>query len=129
MRASQRGVDRGPIDEALKAAGLRREIVASVDGYIAALALARRSDLIASVPERHTCALRDGMFSFPFPVHVPEVTVSLFWHPRQDGDLAHQMAAPVRAGCLQGPAWRKLVGLVVALTRPSGNGPLVDVLK
>lgn len=90
VRVSQRGMDRSPIDEAVKAAGLRRNIVASVDGYIAALALARRSELIASVPERHTCALRDGMFSFPFPVHVPEVTVSLLWHPRQDGDPAHQ---------------------------------------
>jgi DNA-binding transcriptional LysR family regulator len=90
VRVSQRGMDRSPIDEAVKAAGLRRTFVASVDGYIAALALARRSDLVASVPERHTCALRDGMFSFAFPVHVPEVTVSLLWHPRQDGDPAHQ---------------------------------------
>jgi DNA-binding transcriptional LysR family regulator len=90
VRVSQSGVDRGPIDEAMKAAGLRREIVASVDGYIAALALARRSDLVASVPEQHTWALRDGMFSFPFPVYVPEVTVSLLWHPRQDSDPAHQ---------------------------------------
>jgi DNA-binding transcriptional LysR family regulator len=90
VRVSQRGMERGPIDEAVKAAGLRRNVVASVDGYIAALALARQSDLIASVPERHTCALRDGMFSFPFPVYVPEVTVSLLWHPRQDSDPAHQ---------------------------------------
>lgn len=89
VRVSQSGIERGPIDEAMKASGLRREVVASVDGYIAALALARRSDLIASVPERHTWALRDGMFSFPFPVFVPDVPVSLLWHPRQDGDPAH----------------------------------------
>ncbi len=89
VRVSQSGVDGGPIDEAMKAAGLHRYVVASVDGYIAALALARNSDLIASVPQRHTWALRDGMFSFPFPVDVPEVTVSLLWHPRQDGDPVH----------------------------------------
>ncbi len=90
VRVSQRGVERGPIDEAMKLLGLRRDVVASVDGYIAALALARDSDLIASVPEQHTWALRNGMFSFPFPVHVPEVTLSLLWHPRQDGDPAHR---------------------------------------
>ncbi len=90
VRVSQSGIERGPIDEAMKAVGLRRDIGASVDGYIAALALARHSDLIASVPEQLSCALRDGMFSFPFPVHVPEVTVSLLWHPRQNGDPAHQ---------------------------------------
>ena len=89
VRVSQTGVDGGPIDEAMRSVGMRREVTASVDGYIAALALARNSDLIASVPERHTWALRDGMFSFPFPVYVPEVTVSLLWHPRQDGDPAH----------------------------------------
>ncbi len=89
VRVSQSGVERGPIDEAMKNCGLRRDVVASVDGYIAALALARNSDLIASVPEIHTWALRDGMVSFPFPVHVPEVTVSLLWHPRQDSDPAH----------------------------------------
>ncbi len=90
VRVSQRGTERGPIDAALQAAGLRRDVAASVDGYIAALALARHSDLVASVPERHTWALRDGMVSFAFPVHVPDVTVSLLWHPRQDGDPAHR---------------------------------------
>lgn len=89
VRVSQRSDEKGPVDEAMKAVGLARDVVASVDGYTAALALARSTDLIASVPERHTCALRNGMFSFPFPVHVPDVTVSLLWHPRHDGDQAH----------------------------------------
>ena len=89
VRVSQHGDERGPVDEAMKAVGLARDVAASVDGYTAALALARNTDLIASVPERHTWALRHGMFSFPFPVHLPDVTVSLLWHPRHDGDQAH----------------------------------------
>jgi hypothetical protein len=40
-------------------------IVTIVGGFSAALALARASDLIASVPERHTGNLRAGMHSFP----------------------------------------------------------------
>jgi DNA-binding transcriptional LysR family regulator len=87
---SRRGLDRGPIDEALKPFGLEREIITIVDGFSTALALARASDLIATVPERHTGNLRAGMHSFPLPVPTPEVTVSLLWHPRLDADPAHR---------------------------------------
>lgn len=87
---SRRGLDKGPIDEALAPLGLEREIVTIVGGFSAALALARASDLIASVPERHTGHLRTGLHSFPLPVSVPEVTVSLLWHPRLDADPAHR---------------------------------------
>jgi DNA-binding transcriptional LysR family regulator len=87
---SRRGLDRGPIDEALEAFGLERKIVTIVGGFSTALALARTSDLIASVPERHTGNLRAGMHSFPLPVAMPEVTVSLLWHPRLDADPAHR---------------------------------------
>ena len=80
---SRRGLDKGPIDEALEPFGLEREIVTIVSGFAAALALARASDLIASVPERHTGNLRAGMHSFPLPVAMPEITISLrLWHPR-----------------------------------------------
>ncbi len=87
---SRDGLDRGPIDEALKPLGLEREVVTIVGGFATALALARDSDLIASVPERHTGNLRAGMHSFPLPVSTPEFTVSLLWHPRQDADPAHR---------------------------------------
>ena len=87
---SRRGLDKGPIDEALKPLGLEREIVTIVGGFSTALALARASDLIASVPERHTGNLRAGMHSFPLPVAMPEITVSLLWHPRLDADPAHR---------------------------------------
>ena len=87
---SRRGLDKGPIDEALSTLGLQREIATIVGGFSTALALARASDLIASVPERHTGNLRDAMHSFSLPVFTPEVTVSLLWHPRLHADLAHR---------------------------------------
>lgn len=87
---SRRGQEEGPIDEALAPLGMKREIVAIVGGFSAALALARASDLIASVPQRHTETLRAGMFGFPLPVSLPEITVSLLWHPRLDADPAHR---------------------------------------
>lgn len=87
---SRQGIEKGPIDEVLQALGLEREIVTVVGGFATALALARASDLIASVPERHTGNLRTGMHSFPLPVPTPEITVSLLWHPRLHADPAHR---------------------------------------
>jgi DNA-binding transcriptional LysR family regulator len=87
---SRLGLDRGPIDEALIAFGLERKIVTIVAGFATALGLARASDLIASVPERHTGNLREGMHSFPLPVATPEITISLLWHPRLQADPAHR---------------------------------------
>lgn len=87
---SRRGLDRGPVDEALEQSGLERTVATIVGGFATALALARTTDLIATVPERHTQALRAGMHSFPLPVAIPEITVSLLWHPRLDADPAHR---------------------------------------
>ena len=87
---SRRGLDKGPMDEALKPLGLEREVVTIVGGFSTALALARASDLIASVPDRQTANLRAGMRSFSLPFPAPEVTISLLWHPRLDADPAHR---------------------------------------
>jgi DNA-binding transcriptional LysR family regulator len=90
IRVSRRDLDKGPIDEALQMFGLEREIVTIVGGFATALALARASDLIATVPERQTGILRTGMHSFPLPVATPEITISLIWHPRMGADPAHR---------------------------------------
>jgi DNA-binding transcriptional LysR family regulator len=100
---SRRGFDEEPIDEegpireALKRLGLKRQIGTIVGGFSTALALARATDLIVSVPERHTGRLRTGMHSFPLPVSTPQFTVSLLWHPRLDADPAHRWLR----GCVQ----------------------------
>jgi DNA-binding transcriptional LysR family regulator len=54
------------------------------------LALARASDMVATVPERHTGVLRDGMHTFALPFPMPEMTVSLLWHPRMDAEPGHR---------------------------------------
>ncbi|WP_066800861.1 LysR family transcriptional regulator [Sphingomonas soli] len=78
------------VDEVMERLGLSRHVMTSVDGFSAALALARESDLIATVPALHTAALREGMFTFPIPLPIPDFTISLLWHPRLDGDPAHR---------------------------------------
>ena len=102
---SRRGLDEGPVDDALKPLGLEREIVTIVGGFATALVLARDTDLIASVPERHTAKLRSGMHSFPLPLALPEMTLSLLWHPRLDADPAHRwLRRCVREVCAEKPA-------------------------
>lgn len=90
ISVSRRGRERGPIDEALSALGLQRTVVCMVSGFSAALAMGRGSDLIASVPERHTVGARAGMHSFPLPVAIVDVTISMLWHPRLDADPAQR---------------------------------------
>jgi DNA-binding transcriptional LysR family regulator len=97
---SRDGLDKGPIDEALLPLGLERKVVTIVGGFSTALGLARASDLVATVPERHTGNLRAGMHSFALPVSVPVFTVSLLWHPRLDADPAHRwLRDHVKAVC------------------------------
>ena len=90
IHVSRLGLDNGPIDEALKLLELERNIVTIVGGFSTALGLARASDLIANVPERHTQNLRVGMYSFPLPFQTPQFTVSVLWHPRLQADPAHR---------------------------------------
>lgn len=90
INVSRDGAANGPIDEALALFGLERDIAVVVSGFATALALARASDLIASVPERHTGMLRDGMHSFALPIDLPGITVAMLWHPRMDADPVHR---------------------------------------
>jgi DNA-binding transcriptional LysR family regulator len=90
ISVSRLGIGKGSIDDALSALGLEREVATVVDAFSSALALARGSDLIASVPERQTEMLRQGMHTFALPLAAPEVTVSMLWHPRYDADQAHR---------------------------------------
>ncbi|MFZ6654013.1 LysR family transcriptional regulator [Undibacterium sp. TJN19] len=87
---SRRGLDTGPIDEAMRPLELERDIVTIVGSFSAALALAKASDLIATVPERYTTSLRHDLHSFALPFAVPPFTISMMWHPRQDADPAHR---------------------------------------
>ncbi|SFM28345.1 LysR family transcriptional regulator [Rugamonas rubra] len=89
INVSRQGLAGGPIDDVLRTLGLERQIAAIVAGFSSALALARASDLIATVPERHSGKLRAGLHSFALPFTVQEFTVSMLWHPRMDADPAH----------------------------------------
>lgn len=108
VHISRRDNDKKPVDNALSALGLERKVSTTVGGFSAALALVRATDLVACVHERHTGNLYAGMHSFEMPLAIPAFTVSLLWHPRLDGDMAHRwLRGCVRDACgaegLRGP--------------------------
>ncbi len=90
VRISRRGLETAPVDDALEALGYARCCAVTVGGFGPAIVLAGESDMIATVPERHTQSLWRGMHRFALPIDVPAFTVSLFWHPRLDADPAHR---------------------------------------
>lgn len=88
--AARQNEGRSAVDGALTELGLIRPIRLTVGGFAASIALARATDMVATVPERHTGALRDGMYSFALPFAIPQFTVSLLWHPRMEADPGHR---------------------------------------
>jgi DNA-binding transcriptional LysR family regulator len=86
---SRQTVDAGWIDDALAALGLERQVMTAVSGFATAIAVARGSDLVATVPERHTAGLRAGLHTFALPFKLPSILVSMMWHPRMHADPVH----------------------------------------
>ena len=81
----------------------QRDVRTIVSGFSGAVALARDSDLIATVPDRHTTNLRHGMLTFSLPMPTTEFTVSMMWHPRMDADPAQRwLRSCVREVCAAG---------------------------
>ncbi|MBI5426554.1 MAG: LysR family transcriptional regulator [Opitutae bacterium] len=97
--------EKGPVDADLAALGLERRIGTILTGFAAALTLTRSTDLVATVPERHTAALRAGLHTFALPFRTRPLTVSLLWHPRMDADPAHRwLREKIRDVCASAPA-------------------------
>jgi DNA-binding transcriptional LysR family regulator len=100
VAVSRPGLEMSAIDDAMAVLGMERNIVTTVGGFSTALSLARSSELVATVPEKHTGILRAGMHSFTLPIATPEFTISMLWHPRLDADSAHRWLRDcLRAAC------------------------------
>lgn len=94
---SRTGFDSGAVDQPFLPEALPRHVATIVGGFAAALSLARGSDLVATVPDRHTRGLRAGLASFELPFPSKPFAVSMLWHPRMDADPAHRWLR----GCLR----------------------------
>lgn len=87
---SRSGFEEDAVERPFLPTDLARHVGSVVGGFAVAVSLARNSDLVATVPERHSETLREGMFSFPIPAATTAFTVSMLWHPRLDADPAHR---------------------------------------
>jgi DNA-binding transcriptional LysR family regulator len=92
VSASRRGRTRGPLDDALAAAGLQRRVAAVVPAFALATLLVASSPYVGLVPRRlaeqysQTLAIR----WFEIPAPLPELDVRLLWHARLDADPAQR---------------------------------------
>lgn len=101
---SRSGADDGAVDQPFLPPDLKRTATTVVGGFSAALSLARLSDLVATVPDRHTANLRTGMHSFVLPGKTRTFTVSMLWHPRMDADPGHRwLRSRLREACVLSP--------------------------
>jgi len=74
----------------LKLAELRRtrRISVSVQNYTLVPEFLVRSDLVCVLPERFLRLYSEGLDIFPLPIAVPEIEVSVYWHPAVHTDPA-----------------------------------------
>ncbi|MER5636192.1 LysR family transcriptional regulator [Kitasatospora sp. NPDC002227] len=111
---SRRGRLRGPLDEALAGAGLKRRVVATMPTFAAALQLVATTDLVSQVPDLTgrplTSAL--GLTTLPIPLPLPPIEIAMAWHPRHDNDPAQRwFRAQVRSALdLRNQAGRSVQG-------------------
>lgn len=90
IQVERRGLHSDEIDRVASEAGIDRRVRAVAGGFATALSLARATDLVATVPERHTLGLRRDMQNIDLPFPLPGFTISMLWHPRMDGDLGQR---------------------------------------
>lgn len=93
INVSRRGKAAGPVDAALEAQGLRRHVALVLPNPYTALFALQDSDLLLPLP-RHlastalSAGLRIRVFDLPTPLET--VLLTQAWHPRLEGDPAHQ---------------------------------------
>ncbi|HEY4068606.1 MAG TPA: LysR family transcriptional regulator [Burkholderiaceae bacterium] len=89
---SRRGRITGPVDAALAAAGLTRNVAVIVPSFGSALSTAAATDMVALIPASYFAHVRAGhaLRSFELPVRTEHITISQMWHPRLDRDPAHR---------------------------------------
>jgi DNA-binding transcriptional LysR family regulator len=102
VSASRRGRARGPLDDALAAAGLQRHVAAVVPTFAAATLLVASSHYVGLVPQRLAEQYGEalGIRWFAISADLPDVEVRLLWHARLDADPAQRWLRDTIRGAL-----------------------------
>jgi DNA-binding transcriptional LysR family regulator len=91
VSVSRKGRMTGPIDTALRAIGLRREVIASVPDYGAALLMIPSTDLVTAMPRSLAASARRSVpiELFELPVSTEPINICQAWHPRHETEPVH----------------------------------------
>lgn len=89
------------ISEALERAGIKRNVIMRLPGFITAAATIANSGLILTIPETLSAKASElfPLRIFKLPVVLPQVTLSMVWHERQSKNPLHKW---LREQILQG---------------------------
>jgi DNA-binding transcriptional LysR family regulator len=79
----------GIVDTALAKLGLRRRVAVDIPHFIAAPAIIRATDAIATLPERIAREMGHGLTIVDPPIALPPFTIETVWHERHQTDPAH----------------------------------------
>jgi DNA-binding transcriptional LysR family regulator len=79
----------GFVDDILRAKGLTRPVVVSVQYYGIVPSLLQASDLVCTLPDRFLKRHADDLDSLPLPFEARRYNLLASWHPRFDNDPGH----------------------------------------
>lgn len=103
VTVSRRGLRSGPVDIALAKVGLSRHINAVTQSFAEAILITRATDLVATVPDLLTRAMRNGMQQRSLPFETPLIKISHAWHPRFNNDYEHKVLRQIVYEICHGP--------------------------
>ncbi|NUP19755.1 MAG: LysR family transcriptional regulator [Streptomyces sp.] len=109
ISVSRKGRMTGPIDVALRARGLRRDVVAAVPGYGEALLMIPAGDFVTAMPRSLAGGVRGvvGIEVFDLPVETEPISICQAWHPRHDTEPVHLwLRSAVRSALTRPPRHR-----------------------
>ncbi|WP_236246666.1 MULTISPECIES: LysR family transcriptional regulator [unclassified Streptomyces] len=106
ISVSRRGRMGGPIDASLAAAGLHRQVVASVPNYASALLMLPLTDLVAAMPLSLATSAEApfGIEVFELPVRTDPISICQAWHPRHEAEPVHVWLREAVRAVLADPA-------------------------
>lgn len=87
---SPQGDGYGYVDEALKKLGKQRRVAVTVPGFIAAIELVKRTDLISTMPDDVLRVLGGKLHVQKCPVETPTLHMSVIWASRFAQDARHK---------------------------------------
>jgi DNA-binding transcriptional LysR family regulator len=108
LAVAPRPGEASPVDEALAAQGLRRQVLLTLPSAHTALVAASRSQLAATVPSRIARAMAPGLGLqlHDLPLNVQVDPMLMAWHPRHGADPAHGWLRDCVQKVITDPRWQ-----------------------